>query len=225
MKGKIVLALAFFSAGCLADEYDLHSCRNGYFPTWPGVFNQAKVKVDGDAKVHFYRDDDGCPGQGETCATKPYLVAGDTVLVAQEVPGWSCVWYSGKKHEFVGWMPTKTLEKQPINNATLAEWTGKWRAEIGDNEIHITSAGKGQLNVNGQATWYGGKNAAGYEVVHTGDLDETITPQGNALHWGNPKEEYSCSGTAQLVNGKLIVHDSGYCGGMNVSFDNVYHKQ
>jgi hypothetical protein len=66
------------------------------------------VKTDANAKVHFYRDDDGCPGQGEACATKPYLVAGDTVLVAQEVPGWSCVWYSGKKHEFVGWMPTKS---------------------------------------------------------------------------------------------------------------------
>ena len=122
-------------------------------------------------------------------------------------------------------MSTANLEKQPVHSATLAEWTGKWRAEVGDNEIHITSVGKGQLNVDGQATWYGGKDSQGYDIVHTGDLDETITPQGNALHWGNPKEEYTCSGTAQLVNGNLIVHDSGYCGGMNVSFDNVYHKQ
>lgn len=95
----------------------------------------------------------------------------------------------------------------------------------GGNEIQITSVGEGKLNLNGQATWYGGKNSQGYEVAYTGDLDETVTPQGNALHWGNPKEAYTCSGAAQRVNGNLTVRDSGYCGGLNVSFDNVYHKQ
>ena len=74
-------------------------CRNGGFPDYPDQYSAAKITAAHGDKVHFYDDDvrDGCPDNKAVCQSKISLKTGDSVLVAQEKNGWSCVWHFGKK--------------------------------------------------------------------------------------------------------------------------------
>ncbi|MCL6362248.1 hypothetical protein CUU45_17980 [Pectobacterium polaris] len=223
MKGIVTalfLCIPFSSFANIDDEMEM--CRNGGFPYYSGQYSVAKINAPHADKVHFYDDDirDGCPDNKAVCQSKTSLKAGDSVLVAQEKNGWSCVWHFGKKSEFVGWMQSIYLEKQPIKTAGINAWLGSWH-EYG-NSIKITRGKNDTLHLKGKARWHGGVSSYGERIVHYGNISASAIPNGNRLQWGDSLEEFECTGVMQLINGNLIVKDNGNCGGMNVRFNGIY---
>ncbi|BES82960.1 hypothetical protein PEC302107_08990 [Pectobacterium araliae] len=223
MKGMVAVLSLYTSFSCFAGEdYEMETCRNGGFSTYPGQYSVAKITAPHGDKVHFYDDylREGCPEKKAVCQNKAYLIHGDKVLVAQEKNGWSCVGYFGQKSEFVGWMRSSYLEKQAIKTAGINAWLGSWRYY--DTTIKITRGKNNTLRLKGNTTWYGGRSSYGGEIIHLGNISATAIPNGNRLQWGDSSEEFECSGVMQLINGYLIVEDNGQCGGMNVRFNDVY---
>ncbi|WP_233967675.1 hypothetical protein [Pectobacterium polaris] len=223
MKGIVTalfLCIPFSSFANIDDEMEM--CRNGGFPYYSGQYSVAKINAPHGDKVHFYDDDirDGCPDNKAVCQSKTSLKAGDSVLVAQEKNGWSCVWHFGKKSEFVGWIQSIYLEKQPIKTAGINAWLGSWH-EYG-NSIKITRGKNDTLHLKGKARWHGGVSSYGERIVHYGNISASAIPNGNRLQWGDSLEEFECTGVMQLINGNLIVKDNGNCGGMNVRFNGIY---
>lgn len=216
----LVLAAAFLGASASAREsYD---CRNGLFPAHEGDFSLARVASEAK-KSYFRADTAGCP-EAANCVEKTYLVSGDEVLVAQQDANWACAWYFGKKREFVGYLPRRELKPVDVPAPRREDWIGRWKPIAGDNIIEIHAEGKERLKLNGDATWVGAKNQAGEENVHVGQFEGTAIAKGRHLVFRESAEDYACEVEMQLVSGRLIVHDNGYCGGANVRFDDVYRK-
>ncbi|MBT9185572.1 MULTISPECIES: hypothetical protein [Pectobacterium] len=223
MKGMVSVVLLCTSFPCFAGwGYEMTMCRNGAFPDYPDQYSVAKITAVHGDKVHFYDDDirNGCPDNKAACQSKTSLKAGDRVLVAQEKNGWSCVWHFGKKSEFVGWVESAYLKKQPIKTADINTWLGTWR-NFGDS-ITITRGKNGTLNLRGRAIWHGGRSSYGEQIAHFGSFSASATPNGNRLQWNDSRDVIECSGVMQLINGNLIVEDNGQCGGMNVRFNGIY---
>ncbi|MEN5014776.1 hypothetical protein ABEH87_00240 [Erwinia sp. Eh17-17] len=217
----LTLSALLASTHAFAAEDD--SCRNGFFPGYQGEYHQAEIRA-GAGQVHFYDDMDGCPEKGESCARKAYLVPGNTVLVAQTKPGWSCVWYFAKKRDFTSWIPSASLTAIPTRAVREEDWLGQWLPVEGNNAIVISHHGD-KLHVSGSADWHGGTNSYGEEVVHIGEIDDDATVKANRLTFGIPDStKYECGGEMLLINGNLVVRDNSNCGGMNVRFDSVYRK-
>lgn len=146
------------------------------------------------------------------------------MLIANSAEGWTCVWYFGKVREFVGWMPSKNIEKQEIPGPTLkGNWLGKWKAHIESN-ITITGGKNGDLHVSGATVWHGGKNSYNEEVVHLGDFEGDAKPSGDRMTYKSGYDNYSCEVNFRLFSKYMVVDDNGNCGGLNVRFNDVYRK-
>lgn len=220
LKLAFVLTAAFFVTGVSAREsYD---CRNGLFPAHEGDFSLARVAPDAK-KSYFRADTDGCP-EAAHCVQKTYLVPGDEVLVAQQDEDWSCAWYFGKKREFVGYLPRRELKPVDVPVPRREDWVGRWKPIAGDNVIEIRAGEKNLLDIKGDASWVGAENAAGEPNVHVGQFEATGIAKGRYLVIRESADEYACHVDMQLVAGRLVVHDNGFCGGENVRFDGVYRK-
>jgi hypothetical protein len=214
----VVLGLSVLGVGATTAAEPTY-CANGSFPKMENV-RMARATPDASGKVRFRNDGEGCPAK-PSCAGKVYVVAGDELLMSQEVNGWVCAWYFSKKREYVGWIRPSEAKAEPTRTPNLADWTGDWSASA---DINIERLRDGSLHVTGTALWYGLKNDAGEQVVHDGELDDSARPVGDRLEIGDPNEEYGCRVVFTLVNGYLLAKDNGYCGGMNVSFTDVYRR-
>jgi len=209
--GTLVLCLACGPA--FAD--DAVMCRNGLYTQLEGI-HAAKASPDASGKVYFRNDDsDKCPADA-SCAGKGYVVAGDELLVSKEYKGWTCAWYFSKKREYVGWIRPGESTSVPTQAPKLADWAGDWSDSA---DVNLAPNADGSFHVTGTAIWSGGNGN-----VHDGELDDSATPVGNRLEIGDAKDEYACHVVFELVNGYLLANDSGYCGGLNVSFSGVYRR-
>lgn len=198
-----------------------YECRNGAFPSYPGPFRNAEVEATTTPQVHFRDDDQGCP-ENQKCIQKAFVVTGDKVLVGKEAEGWSCVWYFGKKHEFVGYVPSNNLRSIVTQPPSTHDWEGVWKP-IGDGEIAIHPAKQG-LSVQGKAMWHGGLDSEGNQIVNLGDFDGEGEPDGTRLSITDGDGDTACVVQMRLVGENLIATDNHNCGGMNVTFDGVYRK-
>ncbi len=215
----MLAALGLCSAAAHAAEP--FSCRNGLFPSAAGHVSAATLNIEKGARAHLRSDEEGCPAK-DSCVTKAFLIGGDKVLVSDEKEGWSCVWYFGKKREFVGWLPSSSLTKASAARTSEEDWIGTWNPIAGDNEIRIARKNQRTLDVQGNATWTGGSDADA-PVVHEGELAGEAQPIDGLLTIG--KDDMSdCAVEMQLVAGSLVVRDNGLCGGLNVRFDDVYRR-
>ena len=195
-----------------------YSCRNGFFPASEEI-HLAHIKIAPNARSYFYDDGEKCPYQS-SCKQKAYIINGDELLVAQQQDGWSCVWYQGKRHEFVGWMKSKNIVLDSTPPATLQSWIGEWRYYNSDSFIEISKFKNQQLKISGEAIWHGA-----YNNTHSGYIDGIAKPSGNQLTLIDNKEDFSCRATMRLIGKYLAVYDNHECGGMNVNFDNIYLKK
>lgn len=203
-----------------------YTCRNGLFPRYEGKIESSVVVAKEKERVNFRSDEAECPDKA-SCIQKTYLVNGDTLLVSEKHKNWVCAWYFGKKREFVGWLPAKNVKTAtPEKTPTPEDWIGVWKPIAGENQIRIRAAKKkGALAVDGDATWMGGETSPGERVIHVGQFEGTASPAGTRLTIGNAAEKYECVVKMQWVSGALVVSDNNFCGGMNVSFGDVYRKQ
>ena len=207
------------SSAAIAKPIKPYECRNGYFPNYTKGFSQAQVVVP---NVHFMNDMLACPYDTEKCAMKAYIVKGDNVLVAQRQDGWSCVWYHGRRHEYVGWMEQSALRTLSTETPNLSAWIGHWGYYNTPNVISIRKGKKaGTLYVEGEAIW------EGIASVNSGSFSGVAKVKGNHLSilQGEDSGPYACRVKLTLINGSLIASDNHQCGGMNVTFSNVYTKK
>ncbi len=204
-----------------------YTCRGT--PTLDEDLRFSEVVADRQESIYFRSDVEGCP-DGPACLTKAYLVHGDKLLVSERHPDWVCGWYFGKAREFVGWLPSRNIRPVvPPERPRLQDWVGVWIPDASDDEITIRrSRSTGAISIVGYATWRGGRNNDGVQVVHTGDFAGEAIPDGIHASVGEDKikkDRYACVVRMQLVSGNLVVNDNSFCGGMNVRFNDVYRKR
>lgn len=223
---RITIVILF--AAYLAPAYGIepYTCRNGLFPRYQGNIELAEVVANEKEKINFRDDTEGCP-QKASCVQKAYLVKGNQLLVSEKHKNWVCGWYFGQKREFVGWLPARNIKiVSPVKPPLLQDWIGTWKPIAGGNEIRIRGTKtKGLLAIDGNALWLGAEVSPGERNVHTGEFEGTASPTGAHITVGNTAEEYECVVKMQWVSGNLIVADNNNCGGMNVSFSDVYRRQ
>lgn len=192
-------------------------CRNGLFPSDEAEFKLAKVGGNWTARIHFFNDDDGCPGEEVKCETKSYLITGDEVIVSRRYGSWVCAWYQPRKgDETVGWLPAdKLIVSEPAASPALENWLGQWKYD--DQSLSIRRGSKSRvLKVTGNAVWRGGGGN-----VHVGRVEAESSPEGREL----VVIEEECRVTLKLVGSYIVARDNSECGGMNVRFNGVYRKR
>lgn len=199
---------------------DAYACRNGAFPSYQEDFYLGRVNIPKKARSYFHDDVKNCPYRS-SCKQKAYLISGNEVLVAKTQDGWSCVWYQGKKKEYVGWMQSKNIKNNHQKQPSLSEWVGDWKYYDSPTTLSISKDEKkqGSLVVSGMAYWHGSNN-----VVHTGGVEGVSQPLNNILNIMDGNDDFACKVSLVLLNKYLVVSDNRQCGGMNVNFDAVYVK-
>ena len=218
-----LLAAPALAWGQGADDFDWELCRNGGFTNTPVEFALAKVNVP---RLHFLEDTQGCPQQGgAACRQKAYVVEGDTVVLAQHQGQYVCAYYPDKKGGgSAGWVVASDVQPLPRPDPlSLDDWAGVWMD--GDNKLKLGVGPDSNLLVSGEAWWPslapdpkvfpGGPN--------TGAVEGRARPKGN--HWALAESESQCRIRAQALGEVMVVADNLQCGGMNVTFNGVYHRK
>ena len=226
LRFRMTLILSLISCGASAEAIQPYSCRNGYFPEKQDALALYRVTGTQAQKLYFYNDDEGCPDDESRCRSKSYVIPGDELLINQRVGNWACAWFNGKSHETVGWVKTDQLTPLPKETLGTSSWVGRWGMYKWDGGINITRRGEA-LQVDGKATWTGGRNGAGERVVHYGDIGGQMKPvDGRARLIAKEQDsDLACEAKFTRIGKFLVVKDNQHCGGMNVSFSGVYTKK
>ncbi|MFT4174738.1 MAG: hypothetical protein QM639_19375 [Rhodocyclaceae bacterium] len=206
------LALSMAGASARAEDIAPDSCRSGAFLSEGAVV--ALYRVASKRPLHFNDDDAGCPAAAG-CRRAAYVIGGDELLVSKVQAGWACAWYQGKARETVGWVAADALAPLPEPPVKLSDWIGHWQGAIG--AIEIAPGQPGTLDVRGSASWGSGGS------VHVGEIGGLIRPQGRHARLG--ADANACLVDFDRVGRYLIVRDNRRCGGVNVSFDDVYVRK
>lgn len=219
-----ILILLLYSLSFSSYAVEPYSCRNGHFPTYDGI-HLAEITGNTNEKVHAREDSDGCP-EPESCKRKGYLIKGDKVLATTPSDGWVCIYYLGKKNDYVGWV--KQQEIRDVDVPVLPKldgWLGKWESIGAVNLIQIRPGKSGQLQVFGKARWLGGKNSYGEAIVHFGQVHGEAHPEANKLVITENNPDQSCVVNLNLIDAFIVATDNEKCGGMNVRFNGVYRQK
>ena len=218
MRAILAFSLLLISAPPAIAQTDL--CRSGFFPSEQEHLGLAIAT--GASRTWLLRDYGGCPQKVASCR-HGYVVSGQTVLTGKSQGGYVCAFYPGNRTETAGWIPDSQLQPIKVDlSPPLAAWAGKWTD--GFDHIQITLRGK-KLQSTGDAIWQGAYS------THTGDMGGVAAPAGNHVVFKDEDPDDDdpnpdvCTVKATLVGKYLVVSDNGLCGGMNVRFDAVYHRQ
>jgi hypothetical protein len=208
----LALLLPLMCLTARAEGIDPYGCRNASFPS-EGA-EAALYRVVSARPLHFHDDDKGCP-QAAGCRRAAYVVDGDEVLVSKVQHGWACAWYQGKQREFVGWVLAEALVPVGEPAVALTDWIGAWQGAAGS--IDIAPGQRGALEVAGTASWGSGAH------VHVGEMAGVIRPAGRHAKLG--ENAAGCMVEFDRVGRYLIARDNRRCGGVNVTFDDVYVRK
>ncbi|WKJ91733.1 hypothetical protein QZJ86_06235 [Methylomonas montana] len=166
---RVCTLLALMLISGISAGVEPYTCRNGSFPSFERI-QYAEISGSKNVRSYFYDDEKGCP-ERSSCMLKSYLVKGDKVLFSELGDDqWVCVWYFGKRHEYVGLMNRSNFNLLQEKTPSLQDWAGIWRPTAGNNEIRIKILPDGRLSVSGNASWHGGKNDYNEEIVHEGEM-------------------------------------------------------
>jgi hypothetical protein len=194
-------------------------CRDGLFTSTP-PFALARINRTAE-RAAFHDDSDGCPWEGRDCATKAYVVPGDTVIISRARNGFACAFYASKGGGTAGWLPTRQIILTPIDTRTRPErWAGSWSSE-GNPRLTFTER-FGRLTVTGKAWWPGPPGTHDWPSTHEGEIAGPVAIRGHTGSYG--EDENLCEVRFTLLGDYLLAHDNGNCGGANVSFSSVYRR-
>jgi hypothetical protein len=200
------------------EEFDV-TCRNGVFTQDPHF---VLATVSGmERRAYFHEDAEGCPWQGEACASRAYVISGDTVILSKIRNGYACAFYPSKGGGTAGWLPSLQLSLRPADTrADPARWLGKWSSE-GNPQLTFSNRFS-KLTVTGKAYWPGPAGTHNWPSIHEGEIDGPVEITGRVGHYG--EDENLCQVRFTLLGDYLLAHDNGNCGGANVSFSAVYTR-
>jgi hypothetical protein len=207
-----LLSLPLFAAA--ADGADF--CRNGLFPSEQAQLDLGVIQGRPNERVHFYEDLDGCPARGAACRRAAYLIPGDAVVVGKRNADWACVWYQGRKHESVSWVPMRSVALRPAAPLDRpGDWTGLW--SDGTSTIRITPAGRdGLLRIVSRLRWEGGEGRANF-----GGMEGVLALQGAKAS----AAQGECQVRLSRIGNYLVADDNGACAGMNVRHTSMYLRR
>lgn len=213
--------LLLVASGTQAQVSDADFCRNGLFPSEQEHLSLGVIQGRDGEKVHFFGDMDGCPAHKETCVRPAYLVPGDRVVIGKSNAEWSCVWYQGRKHESVSWVPKKNVALLPPSPMDpIGDWVGVWAD--GPNRIRISPIGKqGELAMLSTLRWDGGMLPNGEPIAHYGGMSGVLRIDGP--HAGAAQSE--CRVRLARIGDYLAADDNGTCGGLNVRHTGMYLRR
>lgn len=232
--GVGVLVLARLAGPALAAEGEC----TGYGELGAGAGPRLGTIKEGEARVPFVKGTSGgkgCPGPDPACREKAFLVPGNTVILGAARPGFVCATYVGKTGATrSGWVADKAVAAAPAAPApSLADWTGTWTAP---EQTVVIRPGKaaGTLAVRGDAT-FGSQDPDRIRrgTVNVGQVEGETAPKGADLAFtmgdkgtlpfsaGDPGD---CRLRLTLLPPYLLSEDNHACGGMNVTFTNLYRR-
>lgn len=214
---RILLPLCLLTlplAAAAADDADF--CRNGLFPREQAQLDLGVIQGRPGERVHFHDDLDGCPAKGAACRRAAYLIPGDAVVVGKRNADWACVWYQGRKHESVSWVPLRSVALRPAAALDRArDWTGLW--SDGSSSIRIAPAGRdGRLRIVSTLRWEGGEGRANF-----GGMEGVLALQGAQA----TAAQDACQVALSRIGDYLVADDNGACGGMNVRHTGMYRRR
>ena len=193
---------------------------NGGFKVDAPSFGLATVQ--GDLRLRFESDEDGCPGSGSSCLTGAYAMPGDRLLTSFDRGQYVCALDLDSAHSGGGWVDRNRLRPLAVpHDPPLGAWVGHWTD--GDNVIRLSHL-HGTLVVEGNAYW---------PSAHPPLSQFPGGPNFGSLRGGavvkcfhlTYAEGSGCEMRASLIGSALVVSDNGRCGGMNVRFDGVYRRR
>lgn len=217
---RAILAGLFLALGAAPALAQADQCSDGLFPSEQAHLGLAIAS--GVSRVWFLRNFDGCPQKGASCR-HGYVIRGQTVLTGKSLGGYVCAYYLGNKSETAGWVLASQLRPIGIDAAPpLSAWVGKWT----DGFDHIQIKLKGnRLQAAGHAIWQGAYS------THFGEMGGVAVPTGNHVVFRDedPNDDDPnssvCTVKATLVGRYIVASDNEVCGGLNVRFDAVYHRE
>ena len=220
MRTFLPIGLLLLSCNVQAHISDADFCRNGLFPREQEHLSLGVVQGQPGERVHFFDDYNGCPSKGATCMRAAYLVPGNEVLVGKSTADWTCVWYQGRKREFVSWVPRKNVAIRPAAPVhPVRGWVGLW--SDGAGTIRISASGKGdRLHASSRLRWEGGRSPEGERRANFGGMNAVLEVRGSRAS----ASDGDCQVTLTRVGNYLVADDNGECGGMNVRHTGVYFK-
>lgn len=198
---------------------------------------------DKEPRTHFVADFDKskprCPGPGEVCKRRAFLLPDDVVIAGPAKDGYHCVTYlapdakkaKGKVPETNGFLPESALGIVPLAAPKPEDWAGTW-TRVEEGTITIRALPGGKLRIAGEASF--GANDPGRVkrgAVNGGTLEGDALPRGATIALGEGYDGTKPLGTVmggecharlRLFGRYLVVEDNLGCGGMNVSFIGVY---
>lgn len=192
----------------------------------------------GEARVRFVRgasERKGCPGPDPACREAAFVVPGNTVILGGATPGFVCATYVGQTGAVrSGWLPEGAVVRAPDPPPPgPRDWTGTWRAPEATLVVRPAKAA-GAVSVKGDAT-YGSLDPDRVRrgAVNMGHVEGIMAPSGPSLAFtmGDrgtvpyaAADTASCGLRLRLLPPFLLAEDNNACGGMNVSFTNVYRR-
>ncbi len=215
-----LVAILIAAHPALASEPD---CDTISFPDslTDGVSMQKVVA----ARVGFFHDGDGCPEAGDSCATKAYLVSGDTVVTAQARGAFRCVAFPGTRGQTTGWVRQDALA--PADTPSTGDWAGKWARLRGSATLTVVRHG-----AHYQADMLATAHAADPGNVRTGVASGELAIDGAkaTMRSGGPDESDICTVELRRVGPFLVANDGGTpdansaCDGMGVTLNGIYRR-
>jgi hypothetical protein len=186
----------------------------------------ARVVAQPGKPVHFLQLLDYECQPGLKCSDKDLFVVDGDRLVTGGVEGQRVyVWFRGRGKSMRGWLPAAHVKNLPLDpSPTLEKWEGTWT--VGDvlKIVVAVDPTTHQLTITANAKWYGAQLEDGGQVVHTGDVHGKALPEGNRLIVRGGDDAGGCVLEVELVDEFLAAEDNMHCGGMNVSFTDVYTR-
>ena len=218
---RMCLLLMPLACQAQAEVSDADFCRNGLFPREQEHLSLGIVQGRPGEKVHFLDDMEGCPSKGAVCMRAAYLVPGNEILVGKRTADWACVWYQGRQHEFVSWVPRKNVALLPAPPLhPVRDWVGLWSNGLSTIRLAPSKVG-GKLQISSRLRWNGGVDPAGERRMNFGGMTGTVDVQGARATGA----EGDCQVTLTRIGKYLLADDNGDCGGMNVRHTGMYFRR
>jgi hypothetical protein len=215
LAGLLWLQLAGVSAEPLSDA---DFCRNGLFPREQEQLSMGVIQGATAEKVHFFDDLDGCPSKGASCMRAAYLIPGDQVVVGKSTAGWACVWYQGRKHESVSWVPRKNVALLPASADRPAQGLDRHLGGRSGQDPHFPVKREGRTPVRVEFA-LARRDAAERRADRASGRD------GGRLQVDGSKAgatDGDCQVRLTRIGSYLVADDNGACGGMNVRHTGMY---
>jgi hypothetical protein len=215
-----------------AQAQEDHGCHDAHIVDEP-LTQRPGVIVGKQPRNYFFsgtdkRDD--CPGAGQVCRSKAYVVPGDKVIVAEDkAPGLVCAAFVNRKGTVTaGWLSEKAVDIRPIAQPPITAWLGQWKY-LNSNITIKRGKATGSLDLEGDS-W-----VKRYQSANEGAFSgEGVIPRGNTLAFADDAgktvpiekaDKISCALTFALIHDVMIVYDNGNCGGAGVYFTGFYRRK